>query len=1226
MKQITACISLILFFHFNGVAQKGTPDSLQARIILIGDAGELTNGRHPVVSGVRSTIPMDKKTTIIYLGDNLYKVGLPDDVVPGFNLAKAPLDSQIVIAKGTDTKVYFIPGNHDWNNGGPHGWETIQREQDYINILGDKNIFFLPKDGCPGPELVNITPDVVMIIMDSQWWLHPYDKPGIESDCPYKTKTEVLTQLDDLLSRNSKKLVIFALHHTLRSYGIHGGYFRLKQHIFPFTEYFPKMYIPLPLIGSIYPITRGIFGTSEDMKHPAYASMIADIDPVIRKHENVIYVAGHEHTLQLIKDTGYYYIVSGSGSKSNRVSVNRRKTLFATDKNGFATLDISKNKNVNVTFYTVDTGGVKMAKTADLLNFTTLPEKKTDSLKEVEFVFNQDSAITAASDLYKHPTGFKKVFLGDNYRKEWSVPVKLKVFNLRKEKGGFSIESLGGGKQTKSLRLKNLKTGAEWTLRSVQKDAEKALPENLRGTLAEEIVQDMISASHPYAPLVIPGLAKATGIPTPQPQFFYVPDDPAFGIYRKMFGGTMAFLEERDPTPDNTDTKTTAKIINKLIEDHDDHVNQQAYLRARLLDNVIGDWDRHFDQWKWGTSDTGKGKLYYPVPRDRDQAFFNSDGLLLRYLSKNQLKYLQGFKKNFYSVKWFNWEARDLDRIFMNLLNRNDWISTIDTFQRKLTDKVIDSSLTKLPPEVYAMDAAIISEKLKARRDDLMGQGMRFYNYLSRYVNILGSNNQEYFKVQRADSGVQVIVYRKNKRNDSAGIIYNRIFDPGITKELRLYGLNGDDKFDIDENVSSKMKIRLIGGKGNDTFDLRGNVRNFVYDITTSDTSMKIERNFVANNNKSKILFSSNPLVNEYKPYGYTYNVYRFPQINLGYNPEDKLMMGFGFSAKTFGWRKEPYSTFQKLSTLYAFTHKAYQVKYQGIFNSVFMNKDILFNAELVNPTLNNFFGFGNSSVMNSALPLEYYRVRYKYVQADLLIRKRMTDFFDVSIGPAYYHYWNKFEDNKNRILANPAIIGSDSASVYAVKDYLGGKIRFDINFVNNEQLPTRGIQWYSEFSSMYGLNNKSKNLMRFTTDMTVYGSLSELRKLVGILRVGGGHIFSKNFEYFQALNLGANNYVRGFRKDRFTGSGLLYGSVELRVKLFKSESYILPGDVGVIGFYDIGRVWMRHEDSKKWHQSYGGGFYYSPFNIVIVSATVGISDEDKLLNFSLGTKFRLTF
>ncbi|MGI8582924.1 MAG: BamA/TamA family outer membrane protein [Chitinophagaceae bacterium] len=1195
-------------------------DTLQSRIILIGDAGELTNGRHPVVSGVRSTIPLDKKTTIIFLGDNLYKAGLPDDAVPNYNLVKAPLDSQIVIAKGTDAKVYFIPGNHDWNNGGPHGWEAIQREQYYIEVLGDKNVDFYPKDGCPGPVEVNITDDITLIIMDSQWWIHPYDKPGIESDCPYKTKAEVLTRLDDLLSRNSKKLVLFATHHTFRSYGIHGGYFKIKQYVFPLTDAFPKLYIPIPF-GFVYPITRGIFGTAEDMKHPAYVDLVTEVEKVIKKHDNVIYVAGHEHTLQLIKDSGYYYIVSGSGTKSNRVSKSR-KSLFATDKNGFATLEISKNKNVKATFYTVDTSGVKKEPPFNLFNFTGLPPKPEDTLREVEVAF-KDSVIISASDKYKHATGFKKTFLGNNYRKEWSVPLAFKVFNLRKEKGGLKIESLGGGKQTKTLRLSD-KNGKEWTLRSVDKDPEQTIPAGLRGSLAEDVVRDLISASHPYAPLITPSLAKATGVIEAIPQYFFVPDDPAFGIYRKMFANIVCTLEESDPTIDATETKSTAKIINKLVDDHDNHVDQQAYLRARLLDNVIGDWDRHFDQWKWGTTDTGKGKLYYPVPRDRDKAFFNSDGLLLGYLSKNQFKYLQGFgfKKNYYDIKWLNWEARDIDRIFLNLLTENDWKKVIDTFQQKLTNNVIDLSVKKLPPQVYAMGAANISEKLKKRRDVLMKKGIRFYNYLSRAVNITGSNQQEYFKVQNGDDGVQVIVYKKKGNKDSTGIIYNRTFNPKITKELRLYGLNGNDKFEIDENVNTKMKIRMIGGKGNDSFNVKGNARNYVYDITSSDTSLKLEKNFVTNAHKTKVVFSSNPLVNEYKPYGFSYNVYRFPQVNLGYNPEDKLLVGFGFSAKTFGFRKDPYSTFQKLSTLYALNHNAYQVKYQGIFNSVFLNKDILFNAEFVNPTLNNFFGFGNASVRDKLKPIEFYRVRYKYVQADLLLRKRFNSVLEASIGPSYYHYWNKFDDNKNRILGD----SPDSASIFGKKDYFGGKLKIDINYVNNEVLPTRGITWYTQLSSLYGLNKNSKNVTRLTSDMTVHGSLSEERKLVGIIRLGAGHIFSKNFEYFQALTLGANNFVRGFRKDRFSGSSLVYGSAEVRVKLFQSNSYFLPGDVGVIGFYDIGKVWMRNEKSKRWHQSYGGGFYYSPFNILIVSATVGISKEDGLFNFSLGTKFRITF
>ncbi|RYF87110.1 MAG: metallophosphoesterase, partial [Chitinophagaceae bacterium] len=324
-------------------------DSLQATILLIGDAGELTNGRHPVVDAARKRVKMDTSTTVVYLGDNLYKTGLPDNSVPNYEIAKAPLDSQIHIARNGESKVFFLPGNHDWANGSDAGYESILRVQSYIDILGNNKVAMLPRDGCPGPEEVKITDDVTLVMMDSQWWLQENDKPGVESDCPYKTKEEVLIQLDEILSDNAGKLVLFAAHHPFRTYGPHGGYFTLKQHIFPFTDIRPNLYFPLPILGSAYPLTRAVFGTIQDLKHPLYQDMVHQIEAVVKTHPNVIYMAGHEHTLQLIQDSGYNYIVSGSGCKSNRVS-QPKNSLFASPEKGFATLEITKSKKVYINF------------------------------------------------------------------------------------------------------------------------------------------------------------------------------------------------------------------------------------------------------------------------------------------------------------------------------------------------------------------------------------------------------------------------------------------------------------------------------------------------------------------------------------------------------------------------------------------------------------------------------------------------------------------------------------------------------------------------------------------------------------------------------------------------------------------------------------------------------------------------------------------------------------
>jgi Omp85 superfamily domain/Calcineurin-like phosphoesterase len=1212
MRKILFLLWSLFALHASVLAQ----DSLQARIVLIGDAGQLTNGRHYVVSAAKRNVVFDKKTTVIFLGDNLYKTGLPDNSLPTYAMAKAPLDSQIHIAGKSVSKVYFVPGNHDWANGGTNGYESILRVQNYIDILGNNNVTMFPRDGCPGPVEAKISDDVTLVMMDSQWWLHEHDKPGIESDCEYKTKAEVLVQLDDILSKNSKKIVLLAMHHPFRSYSPHGGYFTWKQHIFPFTDAIPNLYFPLPVIGSIYPLTRAVFGTEQDLKHPLYQTMINEISKVVKGHRNVIYVSGHDHSIQLIQDSSFNYIVSGSGSKNTRVTKSKQ-SLFATAESGFVTLDISKDKNVQANVYLVDGDSSRMAYSNQILQFSKIPVPVADTTRHPDYKF-RDSAVISASDKYKANVGFRRVLLGANYRKEWGTPVTFKEFNIRKEKGGFTIKSLGGGQQTKSLRLTD-KNGVEWTLRSVDKDPEKAMPENLRGTMAQGIVQDMISAAHPYAPVVVAELSKAAGIITPEPEFFFVPDDPALGEYRKTFANSVMMLENRDPGSGFVDTKSTNKVLNKMLEDNDHHIDQEKVLNARLLDMLIADWDRHADQWKWGTGDTGKGKLYYPIPRDRDQAFFNSDGLVLWYASRRIIPYMEGFKKNIKSINGLNYKERDFDRFFMNNLDEAAWKRITENFTNSISDEVINNAVNKLPAAIAEIDSAPVAEKLKSRRNILQGKAMSYYKFISKIVSVPGSNKDEYFRIKKHDGGLQLTVYKRTDLTDSTTIMYNRVFDEKVTKEIRLYGLNGDDKFEIDADVSSKIKFRIIGGKGKDTFDLKGNAGSKVYDLS-------LEKNGIKNMRKAKKKFSDDPLVNEYKINEFEYSRTRFPQINLGFNDEDKLLVGLGFSHRTYGFRKEPYATDQKLVTLFAPGERAYQLRYNGIFNKILFGNDLVTQMQLVSPTIGNFFGLGNETANNKNLDRRFYRVRYTYFDADLAMRKRLTNVFSVSIGPSYYYYSSKFSDNAKRIMANPAASGLDSISVYGSKHYLGAKARLDISYINNEVFPTRGITWFTVLTSMGGLNKNASSLTKLTSDMTIYASLSDHSTLSGIFRAGGGHIFSKNYEYFQALSIGGNNYLRGYRRERFTGTSAAYANAELRLRVLTSKSYILPGDVGVMGFYDIGRVWQRGEDSKKWHGAYGGGLYYIPYSLVMISATMGFSPEDKVFNFSLGTKFRLTF
>lgn len=1219
-------LTLLLLAAFCHV--QAQEDTVVRRIVLIGDGGSLTNGRHPVKDAVRKLIPINKNTTILFLGDNVYPAGLQDEELYNYNDGKAALDSQLSIADGTDAKIYIIPGNHDWDDGKPDGMEGVQREQLYVDYFsGKKNVKFLPEEGCPGPVEVNVDDNVTMILFDSQWWIHEYDKPGIESDCPCKSKEEVLSQIEDILSRNSKKLVVFACHHPFKSNGIHGGYFTLKQHIFPFTDINRKAYFPLPVLGSIYPIARSVFGTPQDLKHPNYQNMVNQISGVAKSHPNLVFVAGHEHTLQLIQDSSFSYIVSGGGCKTGRVSKSK-KSPFVAEKTGFVVLEISKNKTLRSTFYTVEPGStpdadsVRNAFSTVLLNFSKIPEPTGDSSKrqlaDSNITAFKDTISISASEKYKPVKGLKRFFLGQNYRPEWSTAVNMKVFNVRREMGGFKILSLGGGKQTKSLRLQD-KNGKEWVLRAVDKNPTKALPDNFQGTFAQDVVQEFNSAAHPYAPLVLPVLAKASNVVAPDPKLFFVPDDPALGFYQPLFANTVCLLEERDASLDGSDTKSTAKVFSKLIEENDHRADQLATLRARLLDIVVGDFDRHFDQWKWATDDTGKGKLYYPIPRDRDQAFFYSDGALLKSVSKHLMPFLKGFRKDIPSVDWLGYSAKDFDRLFLTDLDADEWRKTIDEIQYDLNDSIITAAVKRLPREVFPYSGEKIISKLKSRRDVLDKAAMKYYRFISRQVNVIGSNQQEYFRVTNGKEGLHIRVYGRENGVDTSFVMYDRTFNPSTTYEIRLYGLNGDDLFDIDESAKSRIKIRIVGGKGNDTFDIRGHVKTLLYDIDA-------EGNYIRNNTNAKKRFSKYPPVNSYNILGFEYNKTRFPQLAFDVNSDDGFRIGAAVSRRTHGFRNDPYATDQKLDVLYSPSRGSWSSSYRGEFNHITRNIDLVLKGDIGFPTVRNFFGLGNTTRLANNPNYGYYRIRYRTLEMQAFLRRRYFGKLELMAGPYFYHYWNNYSDNAGKLLGGPLFGGLDSTAIYTNKSYLGAKVvaRFDNR--NSLVFPTRGVLWNNELTNAYGITPTSGNYTRFHSDMSVYASFSDPAKLVAVLGLGGGKLFNRNFEYFQAETLGMGPTIHGFRKDRYSGQSSLYGSMELRLKLFDVKSYLLPGAFGLTGFYDIGRVWLRGERSNIWHSAYGGGFYFIPFNLFMVTGSVGFSANEHVLNFSLGSKINLSF
>ncbi|MFT3909526.1 MAG: hypothetical protein QM737_08885 [Ferruginibacter sp.] len=375
----------------------------------------------------------------------------------------------------------------------------------------------------------------------------------------------------------------------------------------------------------------------------------------------------------------------------------------------------------------------------------------------------QDFAIAPASSRYESQLGLRKIFVGNNYRAIWATPVKMPLFDISTEKGGLTILKLGGGAQTKSLRFID-KDSIEWVLRTIDKDVTKLVPSTFKNTIVHKIIQEMISTAHPYAPLVVASLAKDLNLNAPDPKLVFVEDDTAFGQYRNIFANTVCLFEQVAPTKHSENAISTDSMLHNLFPVNNIYkLDDTTLLKARLLDMLIGDWDRHKDQYKWGFTEKNGTIIYYPIVRDRDQAFFYSDGLMLLQVRLFGLKFLKNFSKCTKGLTELNNRSWLFDKLLLSKLNENEWRKNISEFRHRLTDSTLDEAVKKLPREVYAKNGKKIFEKLKARRDGMLKDGMKYYKFLSENKKLNSTTDEEKLKfILDAHPG------KKKKKKDKA--------------------------------------------------------------------------------------------------------------------------------------------------------------------------------------------------------------------------------------------------------------------------------------------------------------------------------------------------------------------------------------------------------------------------------------------------------------------------
>jgi len=738
-----------------------------------------------------------------------------------------------------------------------------------------------------------------------------------------------------------------------------------------------------------------------------------------------------------------------------------------------------------------------------------------------------------------------------------------------------------------------------------------------------DIVQDGISASHPFSAITVPLLADAAGVMHTNPKIVWVPDDPRLGIYREEMSNDVFLFEER-PAGNRDDVESlqrsekivnTMKVVDKTQNKQDHKVDQLSVVRARLFDIYINDWDRHDDQWRWASFKKDKKTIYEPVPRDRDQVYFVNEGPVMWLATRNwAMRKFQGFDYTIEDVKGLGYNARYFDRSFMTEPNLESWMSIANDIQKNVTDTVIHEAIHCMPKSIYDLSGTEIENKLKSRRDFLSARAEEYYLFLSKAVDVVGTNNRELFDIERQENGnTQVTVYALSKKKGRIkDQLYSREFNYKETNEIRLYGLKGKDSFKVNGTGKKGIKVRIIGGKGSDSIIDESKVRGLGKKTLVYDR--KDKENIILKGGETSLRLSNDKSVNKYNRKQFKYNK-TMPVVLIGYNVDDGMFVGGGAVVSRYNFRD---STIHKIKGTLAFQTGAFSVDYNGLFSSISSTFDLAVDASLSFPrNVDNFYGLGNETkkITNDK---SYYRVRYSYAWVNPRLKQTISDQFDYSFG-AFYQYF-KVTDTAERFIGDIYPQNLDS-SAYLPHHYAGLNVVVNLDTRNDKVLPNRGILWKTEALGFYSVREDGRNFIKFRSDLSFYLSFRKDPRVVFAFRFGGATNIG-DYEFYHANFLGGKTNLRGFRSNRFAGDHSFYQNTEIRIKLLNIKSYVFNGQTGFVLFNDIGRVWIDGENSKRWHDGYGIGIWLTPFDFTALTLAYNRSYEESLITFT----FRFLF
>ena len=818
----------------------------------------------------------------------------------------------------------------------------------------------------------------------------------------------------------------------------------------------------------------------------------------------------------------------------------------------------------------------------------------------------------------RYPAGaLHRAILGSGYRELWETPIPVAVLDLDRFAGGLDPLRLGGGQQTRSLRFQG-RDGAVYTFRSIDKDVSRGIDPQLRGTVAESVLQDQISSLLPLSAMVVSPLLDSVGVFNPGPRLVVLPDHPRLGEFREAFAGLLGWIEVRPDEADDEEASfegaervvSSPRLFERLEEGSDNRVDARAFLRARLMDFLVGDWDRHPDQWRWAgfpaELEGRDGLVFRPVPRDRDWALSRIDGLLGFFAPIPWPQYV-GFGPDYPSAFRIAWNGRGLDRRLLASLSREDFESEAVRLRARLTPEVIDAAVSTLPAPYEERIGAELRSDLRSRREALVTFVEEYYELLAGWVDVDATDEDELALVEHGPEGrVRVAIHDLRDGEPRPQPWFERTFLPGETREVRIYMRGGDDTVEV-SGEGGPVTVRVVGGGGDDRFVDRseGTATRF-YDHrgdNRAEGRARIdEREWDEPEDEQAEQHGARPL-----DWGSRW----IPWPGLGYNPDEGLYVDLGAQRTAWAFRQHPYANRLNLQVGMSTSPAKARVLLQldvPLAGTPFRNET---SGRYRGAQFLNYYGMGNETTDEGP------DARYEAVRSQVDVSSRMVlslgHGLEAHLGPRYRRSHTR--EVEGSLLTEERPYGYDTFRHLSVVSGLSLNRRRLGERPRNGWAVDLGAEWVPALLDVEEAYTVLEG--RVTAHLTS-GELP-LRPLL-LLQLAGSHRVGR-YPYHDAAWLGGGTSLRGYREQRFAGDSSLRLNSELRLALTEIV-LVFPGELGILGLADVGRVFLEGEESHRWHAGFGGGVWGSWLRDYTLSVSVARGASDTFWYLSVGLPF----